>query len=57
MFSCKSLQSTGSGYGSGGTVVASDIKDPWFESSHWQILFSIDSIEKTKKRPGKALLF
>ena len=47
----------GSGYGSVGSVVASDIKDPWFESSHWQILFSIDSIEKTKKRPGKALLF
>ena len=30
--------STGSVGGSFGRAVASDIRDPWFESQHWEIL-------------------
>ena len=51
------------GCGSVGRVVASDNIDPRFESSHWQILFTINCIincvENTKlekKKPGMAHL-
>ena len=33
--------------GSVGRVVASETRDPWFESSQRQILFTINCIEKT----------
>ena len=47
--------STGSGCGSLGRVVASDTRDMWFESSHWQILFIINCIEKTKIKEKRCL--
>ena len=31
-----------------GRVVASDTRDPRFESNHWQIIFTINCIQKTK---------
>ena len=43
----------GSGCGSVGRAVASDTRDPQFESSHWQTfiknLFIVNCAEKTKK--------
>ena len=36
------LLSQGSGYGSVGWVVASDTRDLWFKSSHWQIVKTIN---------------
>ena len=43
----------GSGRDSVGGVVTSDIRDPWFESSHHQILFTINFISSVlKKSPG-----
>ena len=36
----------GSGCGTVGRAVASDTRDPRFESSHWQILFTINSSQK-----------
>ena len=45
--------------GSVGRAVVSNSRDFRFESSHWQILFTINCIEKTKlkkKSPGMAQL-
>ena len=47
----------GSGWGSGGRAITSETTDLQFESSHWQILFTINCIGKTKiknKRQGMA---
>ena len=40
----------GSGCGSVGRVVAFDTRDPQFESSHQQNLFTLNSIEKAKRK-------
>ena len=49
---------SGSGRGAVGTPVASNTRDPWFESSHWQILFTIKlyliCFEKTKLKIKEA---
>ena len=45
------IRHKGSGCGSVGKPVASDTRDPWFESSLWQTLyftFNVNCIEKTK---------
>ena len=44
----------GLGYGSLGRAVASNTRDPQFESSHWRKLSSINSIEKTKIKKKEA---
>ena len=40
----------GCGYVSAGRAVASQTRYLWFEPSHWQILFSINSIKSVLKR-------
>ena len=55
-FSLIKKLSLGSGCGSVGRVVASNIRGPLFESSNWQN-FIVNCIKKTKikkKRPGMA---
>ena len=46
----------GSGCGTVGRVVASDTRDPWFESQHWQKficqLFYLEKTKIMKQRPG-----
>ena len=51
----------GSGCGTIGRAVASNIRDPWFKPSHWQILYTFNyryqncnERNGTKKRPGFA---
>ena len=49
----------GSRCGSVGSTITSYTRDPRFESSNRQVLFTINCIEKTKikiKRPGRAQL-
>ena len=42
-----------SGCGAVGSEVASNIRDPWFESSHLQYLKLYKCIEKTKIKRGR----
>ena len=47
-------------FGTVGSVLSSDIRDLRFESSHWQFLNTVNSIEKIKtkkKRPETAQFF
>ena len=53
MVNMKTYKVKGSGCGPAGTVVTSDTRDPQFESSHWQILFSINCIETVMKRQNE----
>ena len=48
------MEPMGSGCGSVGRVVVSDIRDPWFESSHRQIVITINFIEETEIKKREA---
>ena len=53
---CKQILFKGQWCGAVGLAVTSDTRVPRFESSHWQILFTTNCIEKTKinkKEAGK----
>ena len=46
----KGLLRMGSGIDAVGRVIASDSRDPRFESSHWQNLYALPTVLKRQKR-------
>ena len=60
LMSIKQEEKWGSGCGSVGIAVVSNTRDQWFESTHWQILFTINYYCKDKiegKEAGMAHFF
>ena len=58
------ITTLGKGCGSVGRAVSSDNRDAWFESSHWQCLFTIifilncvEKIKIKKKEAGNGPIF